>query len=67
MQDLRKVPPSVRQVILNILNQLHPSDAIQLIESIGKELRQKNSIRISKKIPVNFIEMERPDLENLKP
>jgi len=54
-------------VIIDILKQLHPSDAIELIESIGKELRRKNSIRISKNIPVNYIEMDRPDLENLKP
>lgn len=64
---MRKVFPEVRQVIINILSQLHPSDAIDLVESIGKELRRKNSIRINNKIPVNYIEMERPDLENLKP
>lgn len=64
---MRKVFPKVRQVIINILSQLHPSDAIDLVESIGKELRRKNSIRINNNIPVNFIEMERPDLENLKP
>lgn len=56
----------MRKQIIDLLKGLHPSDAIVLIESIGKELRQKNSIRINKNIPVEFIEMERPDLEILK-
>lgn len=56
----------MRQEILAILAKLHPSDAIALVESIGKELRQKNSIRINNNIPVELIEMERPDLEKLK-
>lgn len=50
-----------------ILRELHPSEAIALIESIGKELRRKNSIRISNRIePKSLTLDERPDLESLK-
>lgn len=56
----------MREEILNILNQMHPSDAIKLIESIGKELRQKNSIRISNGIEYKRIDSDRPDLLTLK-
>lgn len=55
-----------RAKIIKLLSKLHPSDAIALIESIGKELRRKNSERINKGIPYNPINLERPDLENLK-
>jgi hypothetical protein len=44
---------------------MHPSDAIAMVESICKELRQLNSIRINSGIPVKNID-ERPDLENIK-
>tara|TARA_R110000868_G_scaffold304518_1_gene565651 strand:+ start:1162 stop:1332 length:171 start_codon:yes stop_codon:yes gene_type:complete len=56
----------MRNKILDLLKRMHPSDAIVIIESIGKELRKKNSIRISKNIPVEFLDMDRPDLEILK-
>ena len=56
----------MRQEILNYLSVLHPSDAIKIIESIGKELRQKNSIRISNTIEYKHIDSERPDLLTLK-
>lgn len=50
-----------------ILSELHPSEAIALIESIGKELRRKNSIRINNRIePKSLTLDERPDLESLK-
>ena len=52
--------------IKTILSHLHPSEQIALIESLGKELRRKNSIRIAKNLPTHLIELERPDLENLK-
>jgi len=56
-----------RQEIGLILNRLHPSDAIALIESIGKELRKKNSIRINRGIePKSLLLDDRPDLEILK-
>jgi hypothetical protein len=55
-----------RKKILNILKKMHPSDAIALTESIGKELRQLNSIRISAGIPVKYIDSDRPDLELIK-
>jgi hypothetical protein len=55
-----------RDKIVRILKKMHPSESIALIESIGKELRRNNSIRISHNIPVSYIEMERPDLETLK-
>jgi hypothetical protein len=55
-----------REKIIKVLNKLHPSEAIALIESIGKELRRKNSVRINKGIPYDPIQLDRPDLENLK-
>jgi hypothetical protein len=56
----------IRKKIINQLKKLHPSDAIALTESIGKELRQLNSIRISAGIPVKYIDSDRPDLELIK-
>jgi len=55
----------MKEQIKDILSQLHPSEAITLLESIGKELRKKNSIRINK-ININKLDMERPDLLQLK-
>lgn len=56
-----------RQEIGAILSRLHPSEAISLIESIGKELRKKNSIRINNRIePKSLLLDDRPDLEILK-
>lgn len=56
-----------RQEILNILNEMHMSDAIGLIESIGKELRRKNSIRINTEIEHKILDLRnRPDLQILK-
>jgi hypothetical protein len=55
----------VKKQIKAILSQLHPSEAIALIESIGKEFRQKNSIRINNQ-KFKKLDMERPDLISLK-
>jgi len=55
-----------RKKIMNLLKKMHPSDAIALTESIGKELRQMNSIRISAGIPLKHIDSDRPDLELIK-
>ena len=55
----------IRSQLKAILSQLHPSEAIALIESLGKELRQKNSIRINNQ-KFKKLEMERPDLISLK-
>lgn len=55
-----------RDKIMRILKKMHPSESIALIESIGKQIRRENSIRISNNIPVAYIEMERPDLETMK-
>ncbi|CAB5217908.1 hypothetical protein UFOVP208_27 [uncultured Caudovirales phage] len=55
----------IKKQLKAILSQLHPSEAIALIESIGKELRQKNSIRINSQ-KFNKLDMERPDLISLK-
>jgi hypothetical protein len=52
--------------IKKILNKLHPSEAISLIESIGKELRRANSIRINSGTPYVPLDLDRPDLETLK-
>mgnify|MGYP006921433850 CR=1 FL=1 len=56
----------MRKQILAILSQLQPSEAIALVESIGKELRQKNSIRINEGGIKNVIDAERFDLVQLK-
>lgn len=56
----------MRQQIMSLLKTIHPSEAIKLIESIGKELRKENSIRIYKGVPIELLEMDRPDLETLK-
>jgi len=56
-----------REEILKILYMMHPSEAIDLIESIGKELRRKNSARINKGISYKTLDLGgRPDLETLK-
>jgi len=55
-----------KEKILKMLGKLHPSEAIALIESIGKDLRRKNSIRISNNIPYVALDLDRPDLEHLK-
>lgn len=52
--------------IKKILSKLHPSEAIALIESIGKELRRANSIRINSGTPYIPLDLDRPDLETLK-
>jgi len=55
MQDVPQIFYKSREIvdlrtsIISTLNQLPPEEAIALIESICKELRRKNSIRISKK------------------
>lgn len=56
----------IEQEIRALLSQLHTSDAIALIERIGKDLRRKNSIRLSKGGIKNVIDAERPDLIKLK-
>jgi len=49
-----------------ILSRLEPSEAISIVERIGKELRRANSIRLSKGGIKNVIDAERPDLIKLK-
>lgn len=56
----------IRANIKRNLAYLHPSEAIALIESISKELRQINSRRIYSNTPYTPIELERPDLESIK-
>jgi len=56
----------MRNEIMKLLKTLHPSEAIALVESIGKELRRKNSVRISNSTIKDLIEFDRPDLESLK-
>lgn len=59
----------IKGQIKAILAILHPSEAIEVIESIGKEIRRKNSIRINNRIDhksVHLIDEDRPDLGYLK-
>lgn len=55
----------MRAEIIKELKKMHPSDAIAMIESIGKELRRYNSIRINNNQPVK-IDSDRPDLQIMK-
>jgi hypothetical protein len=48
-----------RQKIMKIIKKMHPSDAIALIESIDREIRKENSIRIAAGKPIKID--ERPD------
>jgi len=48
------------------LNLLPPSEAINILERIGKSYRKANSIRINKIISTKFLDMERPDLQTIK-
>jgi hypothetical protein len=58
---------TTKNQIIELLNELHPSEAIAMIESIGKELRRKNSIRINKGIEHKSLDLGgRPDFETLK-
>jgi hypothetical protein len=63
---MKKQMTTLREHIIVTLSQLHPSEAISLVESIGKELRRKNSIRISKGNAGELLNLDRPDLETLK-
>lgn len=63
---MKKGMTTLREHIIVTLSQLHPSEAISLVESIGKELRRKNSIRISKGNAGELLNLDRPDLETLK-
>ena len=62
----RIVTGSNREQINKILDTMRPEDAIALIESIGKERRKKNSIRVSKGIVSRHFDIERPDLQEMK-
>lgn len=57
---------SKRQAIINILDTMHPAEAISLIESIGKERRKANSVAVSKVGIKRDIDRERPDLVIMK-
>jgi len=64
---MNKIALQIREGIKRELTSIHPSDAIAILESLGKEMRRANSIRISNNMPVHLIEMERPDLQTIKP
>jgi len=55
-----------RAQINNILDTLPVQVALDLINSIAKERRRKNCMRISKGGLKNVIDAERPDLVKLK-
>lgn len=52
--------------IYAILSELELSDAIDLIDKIGEEIRQKNRIRITNIGRKDLLVIERPDLDKLK-
>lgn len=49
-----------------ILSELELSDAIDLIDKIGEEIRQKNRTRITNIGRKDLLVIERPDLDKLK-
>jgi len=53
-----------RSKIKKILLKLQPEEAIAVIESLGKEFRRDNSIRLSG--GVRLLEYDRPDLIDMK-
>ena len=55
----------MRNQIIQLIKTMPINEAIALIESIGKELRRKNSMRINGGNR-ELIEFDRPDLENMK-
>ena len=55
-----------RNQIKAILDQLDYASAISMIESIGKEYRRNNSVRINSIAHRKLIELDRPDLQQLK-
>jgi len=56
-----------REKIAEVLKGLTKVEQIALLESMSKEIRQKNSIRISKKqFKDTRIDDERPDLLDMK-
>jgi hypothetical protein len=57
---------TIKNEIRTLLSTLNLNESIALIESLGKELRRKNSIRISTMTLQQLIELDRPDLDNLK-
>lgn len=58
--------PNPRTDIESILKQMPPQEALDLINSIAKRMRQSNSIRINKGSIKNVIDADRPDLVHLK-
>ena len=48
-----------RERVIAILNELEVQEAIVLIESIGKEFRRKNSIRINTQIGQKSLNLNR--------
>jgi hypothetical protein len=48
-----------REKVVAILNELDIQDAIVIIESIGKEFRRKNSIRINTQIGQKSLNLNR--------
>ena len=48
-----------REKIIAILNELDIQEAIAIIESIGKEFRRKNSIRINTQIGQKSLNLNR--------
>jgi hypothetical protein len=63
---MRPTKFDIKSKIKQLLNEIHPSEAIEIIESVGKELRKKNSVRISRGLPHIPLDLERPDLDSLK-
>jgi len=55
----------IKKKIELILKDLHPSERIDILESLGKDYRKKNSVRINS-IKYNKLDMDRPDLYSLK-
>lgn len=57
---------TLRQRIYEIIKDLPTSEAIAELESIGKQLRRENSVRINAKQMGRKVDNERPDLVAMK-
>ena len=52
--------------IMDVLRYKTTTEKIAILERIGKQLRQKNSIRINRGYSTGKFDAERPDLIDLK-
>lgn len=60
------MPPTTKDKIKDLLKNKTMTEKIAILESLGKEFRQKNSIRINKGQITGKVDSDRPDLLEMK-